>query len=96
MRALALKKFIKDPNARLDYVIDWSAWLAPNGDSIASASAPSPPSGITVTNTTWTSTSTTTWIEGGTAGNSYDVTVRIVTVGGRTDDRTITIVVKDL
>lgn len=93
---MALKKFIKDPNARLDYVIDWSPWLAPNGDSISSASAPGVPAGITVTSTTWTATSTATWIEGGSVGSSYDITVRIVTVGGRTDDRTITIVIKEL
>ena len=96
MRELAIKKFIKDPAARLDYSIDWSAWLAPNGDSITTASVPSPPSGLTVQTTTWTANQTITWISGGTAGTSYDVTVRIETVGGRIDERTITIACREL
>lgn len=93
---MSLKKFTKDPNARLDYTIDWAAWLNPVSDTISNAVVPSPPSGITVENTTWTNTQTTTWITGGTAGTSYDITVRITTVGGRTDDRTITIACKEL
>lgn len=94
---MAIKKFIKDPNARLDYTIDWTAWLAGNGDTISGATVPDPPSGLTVTTPlTWTSTQTTVWISGGTAGSSYDVTVHITTTGGRQDDRTITISCKEL
>lgn len=93
---MALKKFVKDPNARLDYTIDWGAWLSPNNDTISSASVPVAPAGLTVQNTTWTATQTTTWITGGSSGQTYDVTVRINTVGGRTDDRTIAIQCKEL
>lgn len=93
---MAIKKFVKDPAARLDYTIDWSAWLEPDDDSITSASVPSPPSGLTVQTTTWTATLTTTWISGGTAGTSYDVTVRIETGGGRIDERTIVIACREL
>ena len=35
------------------------------------------------------------WISGGTAGTTYRVTCRIVTAGGRTDDRSIFIKVKE-
>ena len=94
---MALKKFTKDPNATLDYTIDWSAWLSPNQDTISNATVPSVPSGLTIqTPVTKTTTQTTVWISGGTAGTSYDVTVHITTTGGRQDDRTITIVCKDL
>jgi hypothetical protein len=93
---LSLKKFVKDPNARLDYTIDWSAWLAPNGDTISNAVVASSTTGITPQSTTWTTTQTTTWVTGGTAGTSYNITVRITTTGGRQDDRTITIVCKEL
>jgi len=46
---MALKKFIKDPNAKLDYSIDWSDWLRPYSDTISSASAfVSPTAGLSV------------------------------------------------
>jgi len=46
---MALKKFIKDPNAKLDYTLDWSAWLSPFTDTIASASAyVTPTAGLSV------------------------------------------------
>ena len=94
---MALKKFTKDPNATLDYTIDWSAWLAANQDTISNATVPNVPSGLTIqTPVTKTTTQTTVWIAGGTAGTSYDVTVHITTAGGRQDDRTITIVCKEL
>lgn len=93
---MAIKRFVKDPSARLDYTIDWSAWLAPDSDSISAASVPAPPDGLTVESTTWNSTQTITWISGGTAGTSYDVTVRIETVSGRIDERTIAINCKEL
>lgn len=93
---MAIKRFVKDPSARLDYTIDWAAWLAPDSDSITAASVPAPPDGLTVESTTWTATLTTLWISGGTAGSSYDVTVRIETASGRIDERTIVIGVKEL
>ena len=94
---MALRKFVKDPNARLDYVIDWSAWLDAIGDTITGAEVADPPAGLTVTTPIeFTSSNTTVWIAGGTAGVSYDVTVRITTAGGRVDDRTIVIACKEL
>lgn len=94
---MALKRFVKDPNAKLDYTIDWSAWLEPDNDIIADASVPNAPAGISVVSPVQhTSTTTTVWLQGGTAGSSYDVTVHITTAGGRQDDRTITITCKEL
>jgi hypothetical protein len=91
---VSLKKFTKDPNAILDYTIDWSAWL--DGSDTISAATSTPTAGIVVDSTSHTATQTTVWLSGGTAGTSYDVTVHITTAGGRQDDRTITIVCKQL
>lgn len=91
---MALKKFTKDPNAVLDYTIDWSAWL-PDGDVLTDATATAT-SGIEVDSVSRTTNLTTVWVSGGSSGSSYDVTVRVTTNGGRTDDRTITIVCKEL
>lgn len=84
--------FTKDPSAVLDYQVDWSTWL--DGDTITT-SAWVVPAGITETTSTNTATTATIWLSGGTAGERYRVTNRIVTAGGRTDDRTITIRVED-
>ena len=44
---------------------------------------------------THTATKATVWLSGGQAGATYTVTNRIVTTGGRTDDRSIAIKVED-
>ena len=83
--------FTKDPDAVLDYVIDWSAWL---GVDTISTSTWTVAAGITKVVDTKTTTTATIWLSGGTAGTSYTVADKIVTAGGRTDERTLTIVVE--
>lgn len=85
--------FFKDPNAVLDYTIDWSTWL---GSDTISSSDWVVDSGITENSASNTTTAATIWLSGGTAGTAYAVTNRIVTAGGRTEDRTLTIVVTNL
>ncbi|MCC6366857.1 MAG: hypothetical protein IT165_25325 [Bryobacterales bacterium] len=75
---------IKDPNAVLDYSVDWTRWL--NGDSIATSDW-TVPVGLTEVTDTHTGTKATVWLSGGTVGATYTVTNRITTTGGRTDDR---------
>lgn len=84
--------FTKDPNAVLDYVWDWSAWL---GEDTADSFEWIVPDGITKDSDTSDDTTATIWLSGGTAGTAYRVTNRITTAGGRTDDRTHTIVVRE-
>lgn len=84
--------YIKDPDAVLDYVWNWASWL-PDGDTIASATVTAD-SGLTVDSDSATTTAVTAWLSGGTVGQSYGVTCRIVTADGRTDDRTIKILVR--
>ena len=86
-----LSNFPKDPDAKVDFGIDWSQWLVA-GDSISS-SAWTVSSGITVDATSHSTSATKIWLIGGTAGESYNAANRITTNGGRVDERTITITV---
>lgn len=84
--------YIKDPNAVLDYIINWAAFLG--ADAILSDSW-IVPTGITSVTETNTSTTSTIWLSGGTVGEKYALTNRIVTAGGRTEDRTIYVRVEE-
>lgn len=89
---------VKDPNAVLDYTIDWTEWLEPLDDTIASV-AVAVAGGITLDHTTNNATSVTIWISGGTVGERGSARVRITTVGTgaqpRTDDRTVYFKIKE-
>ena len=83
----------KDPAAVLDYVISWSDWL-PTGDTI-SAAAFTVPTVLTKDSETNTTTTATVRLSGGTAGDDYDVVCQITTAGGRTDERTMRVQVRN-
>lgn len=85
--------FLKDPNSVLDFLSDWTGWLA-EGETIAALSV-IVPTGITKDSDTHDDTSATVWLSGGSAGNTYAVTFRITTNQARTDDRTIKIYVTE-
>ena len=84
-----MASFRKDPDARLDYTVDWADWLG-DTDFIVSA-ATSVQSGLTFYTEAHTSTVHTIWLTGGSAGQEYNVTSRIFTNAGRIDDRSFTI-----
>lgn len=84
-----MKPFTKDPDAVLDYRVDWSRWLA-DGDIIMDSEFIAP-DGITLDADAHDTTSATCWLSGGTAGQFYNVVNRITTASGRTDDRTLRI-----
>lgn len=80
-----------DPDALVDYEIDWVLWL--NGDTIST-------SAWTVENATEASSSNTTtaakiFIQNALAGKIVKMTNRITTAGGRTDDRTLLAAVRN-
>lgn len=83
------QSFIKDADAVLEYVIDWSAWL--DGDTIATSAWEADDDGITIDSDTNTATTATVWLSGGTLGATYRIANHIVTAAGREDDRTITV-----
>lgn len=85
---------LKDPQAVLDYIFDWSAWLADITDTISSH-AMTLETGITLDSSAVVSDTVVAWVSGGTAGVTYRVTCQITTTGGRTDERSIFIKVKE-
>jgi hypothetical protein len=93
-----LISFTKDPAARLDYVVNWSAWL---GAGIIESSSwsikpvTSPPLAVSEDplDPTFTDTSTRVFLEGGKVGTSYTITNQIAVDDGRIDERSFTVVV---
>lgn len=81
----------KDPNAKLDYKVDWSLWLT-TGDEIASVTW-TVPAGLTNEAVANTTTTATIWLSGGTLDASYDVACKVTTTDGRIDERTFRIYV---
>lgn len=84
----------KDPNAVLDYGLDWTEWL---GEDIITGSVweIAPAAELTVGNKSFTNLKTTVWLSGGEAGKSYTVTNRISTSGGRTEDKSFRVTCKE-
>jgi hypothetical protein len=84
----------KDPNAILDYTFDWTAWLG--ADNVASIDC-----AVTDTLTAAISASyfdskrVTIWVQGGMVNEKVRVRCRIITVGGRTDDRSVFLKIKE-
>lgn len=87
-----MKVFIKDPDAVLDYVIDWSDWL--ESDTI-STSTWTVDAGLTEDSSSNTTTTATVILSGGTVKSSYQATNHIVTANGLEDDRTILIRIEE-
>jgi hypothetical protein len=83
-------QYFKDPQSKLDYTVDWTAWLG--SDTIA-ASTWTLEAGLTKDSETRTATTSTVWVMGGTPGMIYRATCQITTAGGRIDERSILIVV---
>ena len=76
--------------ADLDYGFDWAAWLAPLGDTIASATVTAS-GGLTVSNVAYNATQVSCKVTGGTVGVEAVLTCVMVTAGApvRTDTRSI-------
>jgi len=87
---MAYDYYVKDPDTVDDIPIDWSDYLTEKSDTISSSSW-IVPTGITLDSDTETTTGTTAWLSGGTLGCEYVCVNRIVTVGGRTQDKTIVV-----
>lgn len=87
------QKFTKDPDAVLDYPFSWSDWLA-TGETILSYIF-TVETGLTLDSDSQADGIVTPWLSAGTAGVNYDVACEILTSAGRTDKRTIKIIVKN-
>lgn len=85
--------FNKDPNAVLDYTVDWSGWL--NGDTIATSLFTVSPITMTINSQSNTTLAGTVWLSAGITGVAYTVLHHITTAGGRTDERSFMVSVVD-
>ena len=85
----------KDPDAVLDYSVDWAAWLG--ADTIATSTwiVTGPDADLVVDSDSNSTTATTVWLSGGTVFRTYTVTNRITTAQARTDDRSVVISMVD-
>jgi len=80
-----------DPDAIIDYIIDWTKWLA--GDNLAT-------SAWSIANATEASSASTTktatvFISAAKPGKVVTMRNRITTAGGRTEDRTLRALVRE-
>ena len=91
--SLTLQNPLKDPSAVLDYVFDWTEWLA-TGETITDHTITAD-TGITVDSSTESDGKVTVWLSGGTVGGNYKVACLVTTSAGRTDERTMWIKVAD-
>jgi hypothetical protein len=95
-----IKTFSKDPAAKLDFLFDWSAWL-PSGDTISTSAwaiDTAPDGSLAIAGSpapSNTTTTTTVWLTGGTLGQRYVLRNRVVTVGGRTEDKSAAVVAEE-
>jgi hypothetical protein len=84
----------KDPDARLDFAFDWTAWLEED-ETIVSYTFEVASGDVTLDVDAELDGVVTIWLTGGTAGTKSRVTCHIVTSVGREDDRTMSITVKE-
>lgn len=84
-----LRTFSKDPNAALYYGFDWSDWFA-SGETIDTV-VWTVPAGLTGGTEANDGEVVKILLSGGTAGEEYEVSARITTTDGQTDERTLLI-----
>ncbi len=85
--------FIKDPDASVDYTIDWSGGYL-SGETVTASNwsvDPAEAGGIELLADTASDTGTNVTLTGGLKGHLYRVTNRITTSAGRQDDRSLLI-----
>jgi hypothetical protein len=85
------QRFLKDPQAVLDYYIDWSDLLA--GDDIVTSTWATPDT-VVLGAQGVLGAYTQIWVSGGEPDAVAAITNHIVTTGGREDERTIYLVMR--
>ena len=88
--------FLKDPADKVDFTRTWDEWLA-DGETISSV-AWTVETGLTQMSSppaSNTNTAATIWLEGGTAGEQYEVACRITTNQSRVVERTFVVQVEN-
>lgn len=90
---MSIDLFYQDPSATLDYPLDWSTHFP--SDPLTGSNWLASPSGIVVESDSFDNTSSTVWLSGGTLDVRYALTNRVTTQGGREDEHTIYVLIKD-
>lgn len=85
----------KDPDAVLDYVFDWSAWLA-DGETILTHQVTVEAGDAVIDSTSQTTDTVVAWLSGGTLGTDVELRCRVTTTEGRIDDRTIVVLIREV
>jgi len=95
-----------DPDARLDYEINWGPFVDELGetqpgwlyedDVIVSSTWKDATGGLAIDTDSHTDTHAKVWLTGGTPGETGSVTNHVTTAAGREDDRTLRIKIKEL
>jgi hypothetical protein len=83
---------LKDPEAVLDYAIDWGAQYLPTGDLLSQSDwsvIPDEPDGVTIVGSDFDASISTVKAGGGVPGKIYRLVNQVVTESGRIDDRSI-------
>jgi hypothetical protein len=91
-----MKGFIKDPDATLDYAFDWGPWL--DGDVLNGSDWYVDSGTLTKVGggESWDAAGLTRcYVQGGTAGENCTIRNRVTTLGGRTDERSIEIRIRN-
>jgi hypothetical protein len=84
--------YLKDPQSRVDYSIDWTGYL--DGQAIESSSwsiVPEESGGLTVDEQSRDLVRTAATIAGGQTGRVYSVSNKVILSDGRSDERSITL-----
>ena len=82
---------LKDPEAALDYAVDWGAEYL-SGDALQASSwsvSPEEPGGAIIAGSQFDLRHATVQVAGGEAGKIYRLTNQVTTVSGREDSRSI-------
>jgi hypothetical protein len=88
---------LKDPDAVLDYMIDWGAEYLGDDQILESewSIVPDEAGGLSVNGNAFDGTTATVTVAGGLAGKLYRLVNRVVLGSGRIDDRSLTVRVEN-
>lgn len=93
---MADNKFVKDPEAVLDYGFDWRDWLEDGAqpETITDYEI-TVPDEMTLDRSTEAGGIVSVWLSGGLGGKTYRVECKITTSKGRVDERSIWIKIEE-
>ena len=86
-----MQVYVKDPGAVLDYSINWAGGYLQSGETLSSSIWTIFPADMTQNSASNAAGVTSITVSGGAVGQIYQLTNRITTSQGRTDERSITV-----